>query len=387
MRRTRIAQGKIAEFLEQKDPEKTASLTMSVMHDGQREPAIITCDGFIINGNRRKMVMDRLRREHPDNETFAFMKVVILPGKDEEGGPPTLLEIEKIENRYQLQSDGKSEYYGFDRALSIKRKIDLGLPLEDQLRDDPRYAAATRAQLEKAVKEYEKEYLLPLACVERYLKQFKREGQYRTISAGKSDPEGRWEAFKDYSKTYSSCFGNKKRLIELGIREEEIGGIEEAAFDIIRLGNPRHAEGPHDNVRDLPKYCRTREGKKEILKIADDVEPGLPWDESSDKQGNSLSADQIDAKWTAKNKGPITWHLKKASTTHEMQKEKETPIGLLDAAYKKLTHDDMDLTAIGVSDFPTARKLIEDIKERADELERQLYRHEKELKKLFKKET
>jgi len=82
------------------------------------------------------------------------MKVVILPGKDstKEGGPPTLLEIEKIENRYQLQSDGKSEYYGFDRALSIKRKIQIGLSLEDQLRDDPRYAEATDAQLDKAVK-------------------------------------------------------------------------------------------------------------------------------------------------------------------------------------------------------------------------------------------
>ena len=264
-------QAKIAEFLEEKDPEKTAALTMSIMHDGQRDPAIITCDGFIINGNRRKMVMDRLRREHPDDENFAYMKVVILPGADDEGGPPTLLEIEKIENRYQLQSDGKSEYYGFDRALSIKRKIDLGLPLEDQLRDDPRYASATKADLDKAVKKYEKEYLSPLACVDRYLKQFKREGCYRTISAGISDPEGRWQAFRDYSDTYSNCFGNAKRMMELGLKEEEIGQIEEAAFDIIRVRTIPDMPKAHMIMRDLPKYCRTREGKKELLKIADDV--------------------------------------------------------------------------------------------------------------------
>ena len=118
---------KIAEFLEQKAPEKTADLAMSIMQDGQRE-ADNHLRWFHYNGNRRKMVMDPLCREHPNNENFAFMKVVILPGEEEGGGgPPTLLEIEKIENRYQLQSDGKSEYYGFDRALSIKRKIDLGL--------------------------------------------------------------------------------------------------------------------------------------------------------------------------------------------------------------------------------------------------------------------
>ncbi len=358
------AQVTISEFLEKKDPERTAALIMSIKHDGQREAAIITCDGFIINGNRRKMVMDRLRREHPGNDDYGYMKVVILPGKGDEGGPPTLLEIEKIENRYQLQSDGKSEYYGFDRALSIKRKIELGLPLEEQLRDDPLYASATKTELEKAVKKYEKEYLLPLSCVDRYLKQFKREGCYRTISEGISDPEGRWQAIRDYSDTYSNCFGNPKRLIELGLKEDEIGQIEETAFDIIRLRTIPDMPKAHMIMRNLPKYCRTREGKKEILKIADGVEPVMPPKESFDESGNPLSIEQMDAKWVAKNKGTITWHLKKASTAHEMLKDKETPISLLDAAYKKLTHEDMDLKAIGVADFQNARKLIEDIKAR-----------------------
>ena len=106
------------------------------MHGGQREPAFITCDGFLINGNRRKMVIDQLKSDFPEDDRYPFMKVVILPGLNEPGGPPSLVEIEKLENRYQLQSDGKSEYYGFDRALSMKRKIELGLSLEEQLRDD-----------------------------------------------------------------------------------------------------------------------------------------------------------------------------------------------------------------------------------------------------------
>jgi hypothetical protein len=275
------AQQIIGQFLEDKDPEKTSVLRSSITHTGQQEPAIITCDGFLINGNRRKMVMDRLHKESPD-EKFAYLKCVILPGKNDEGGPPTLLEIEKLENRYQLQSDGKSEYYGFDRALSVKRKIDLGLSLEDQLRDDPRYARATAAQLEKAVKESEKDYLKPLECIDRYLKQFRREGQYRTISTGMSDPEGRWQAFIDYSQTYAQYFQNPKRMIELGIEEEEVGVIEEAAFNVIRLRVIPDMPKVHSIMRDLPKYCRTKEGKREILKIADEVEPGLPKDECTD---------------------------------------------------------------------------------------------------------
>jgi hypothetical protein len=100
------AQSVIRKFLEGKDPERTHDLRSSIMHAGQTEPAIITCDGFLINGNRRKMVMDRLHEEFPTSPAYGWMKCVILPGKDEEGGPPTLLEIEQLENRYQLQSDG-----------------------------------------------------------------------------------------------------------------------------------------------------------------------------------------------------------------------------------------------------------------------------------------
>ncbi len=378
------AQAQIARFLEQKDPEKTEILTHSILHGGQRDPAIITCDGFLINGNRRKMVMDRLHHEHPGNDAFGYIKAVILPGKGEEGGPPTLLEIEKIENRYQLQSDGKSEYYGFDRALSIKRKVDLGLSLEEQLRDDPRYVRANKAEIERVVREYERDYLNPLQCVDRYLRQFKREGQYRTISTGMSDPEGRWQAFIDYSTAYQRYLSNQKKRIELGIEEDEIGAIEEAAFSIIRLRTVPDMPKVHEIMRELPKYCRIPEGKKEILKISEQVDPLLPREECFDSEGKPLSFVEVDAKWMAKHKQAIVYHLKKASRTHESQKERETPLGLLDAAYKKLTHDDMDLSTIAMSDYKKARDLAAQIKARAGELEGEIYHYEKRAKELKK---
>ena len=90
------AQDLLRDFLAGKDPEKTEILFKNILHAGQREPAIITCDGFLINGNRRKMVIDRLRKEYREDERFQYMNVVVLPGKDDEGGPPTLLEIEKL---------------------------------------------------------------------------------------------------------------------------------------------------------------------------------------------------------------------------------------------------------------------------------------------------
>ena len=374
-------------FLERKDPEKTDILSKQILHAGQRDPAIITCDGFLINGNRRKMVMDRLCNEHPDDERFAFMKVVILPGKEDEGGLPTLVEIEKLENRYQLQSEGKSEYYGFDRALSIRKKIQIGLTLRDQIADDPQYAGASKTEVDKAVNDIKKKYLKPLECVDRYLKQFQREKQYHTISTGMGDSHGRWQAFIDYSNTYSTKFSNTNYRIENGIEEDEIGDIEEAAFDIIRLRNIPDMPKVHTVMRDLHKYCSTREGKKELLNIPKKVDPQLPIEEyyeNGDHQ-RPLPREDIDAKWSAKNKQNITFHLKRASKSYESQKEKETPIGLLEAALKKLRHKDMNLDDITVGDYDRARELTVAIQKEADNLESQIYRQGKKLKKLTKK--
>ena len=64
------AQEIIGKFLAAKDPEKMEILTSSIAHIGQSEPAIITADGFLINGNRRKMVLDELRKQTKGRTEF-----------------------------------------------------------------------------------------------------------------------------------------------------------------------------------------------------------------------------------------------------------------------------------------------------------------------------
>ena len=189
--KSKRAQEIVQGFLEEKDKEKTKELIRAIEHDGQREPAIITCDGFLINGNRRKMVMEKLANvpKYRGDPKFTNMKVVILPGKDDMGGPPKLLEIEQIENRYQLQSEAKADYYAFDRAISMRRKIEFGMSLEEQLRDDPIYAGLGEKKFREEVKNFEGEYLKPLECIDRYLSYLGREKLYSTVSTGLGDPK------------------------------------------------------------------------------------------------------------------------------------------------------------------------------------------------------
>jgi hypothetical protein len=371
------AQKKIEVFLEEKDKNKTDQLMHIIENEGQREPAIITCDGFLINGNRRRMVMEKLNRKHLGDPKFKEMRVIILPGKNDPGGPPTLLEIEEIENRYQLQSEGKAEYYSFDRALSVRRKIKIGMSLKAQLRDDPRFTSLEPKAFEKEVKKFEDEYLKPLECIDRYLEHLERNGLYSTISSGYSDPEGRWQAFLDYYKYVYKKLDDEKSRYKLGILENERGKIEDMAFKIIRAGKFKELPKPHQLMRDLPNWLSNKELKKELLKITE-IPLKLPKEDTINKDGKEYHEREIDKIWVKKNAQQMIHHIKKAKDHAEFKKEKETPIELLKSALKKLQHEDLNAENVLPGDFEEAMKLAREIANIAAEFEGTFYKLHKE---------
>lgn len=377
------AQRIIEEFLRLKDREKTEDLTNIIEHEGQRDSAIITCDGFLINGNRRKMVLETLQEKHPGDPKFLDMKVVILPGEKDEGGPPTLFEIEQIENRYQLQSEGKAEYYAFDRALSIRRKIECGLSLEAQLKDDPSYAGLDEKKFKEAVKKCEKEYLKPLECIDRYLSYLNREGLYSVISTGMSDPEGRWQAFHDYYNSVYLKLQDEKKCYQLGISEDEKGDVEDIAFKLIRMREFPGLQKVHMIIRQLPKWLGNEHSKKELIQLKK-VELEVPKEDRFDQNGTAKGERDIDKIWANKNSTFMVNHVKKARNNYEYKKEKDSPIELLEAALNKLYHENMKTTIIDISNYEKAMKLTKDIQDRANELEHELFSHKKKLDKLVK---
>ncbi|HUV59412.1 MAG TPA: hypothetical protein VMW09_04795 [Desulfatiglandales bacterium] len=378
LERSDNAQSVIRKLLKDKDPELTKILKNSILHSGQRDPAIITCDGFLINGNRRKLVLEELSKQKKE---FQFMKVVILPGKNDPGGPPTLLEIEQIENRYQLQSEGKAEYYKFDRALSIRRKIERGMSLEEQLRDDPNYINLPTNEFRKKLKEYEEEYLKPLDCIDRYLEYLGRDGLYNSISKGISDREGRWQAFLDYYKyVYTKLEDDRKRM-NLGIEEDESGDVEEIAFKIIRQRDFPNLPKVHKIMRDLPKWIGDKDAKKELFKLLD-IDLKLSPEECFDDEGNEIDERRKDLIWNTKHRSTLINQVKKARRLYERDKEKETPITLLEDALKKLEHENMQPDRINITDQPRAMKLAKQIKEVANQLESEFFRCMKNVKTL-----
>ena len=93
----------IAEKLKEQDKGKFKELKSLIKAKGQDKYAIATCDGFLIDGNRRKATMEELFREDGRTE-FSMMKVIVLPdGKREgDGGAPTNQEIRTLERILQI---------------------------------------------------------------------------------------------------------------------------------------------------------------------------------------------------------------------------------------------------------------------------------------------
>jgi len=357
----------LAGFLKSKDPEQTDTLRKSVQQTGQTDPAIITADGFLINGNRRKLVLEMLWDE-THNSDFSRMKVVILPGISDKGGPPTIREIEQIENRYQLYKDGKSEYSNFDRALSMRRKVELGMSLEEQLRDDPVTSGMSDKEIKKEIQRYQDEFLGPLECVDRYLTMMGREEMYTLISAGKGDRENRWQAFIDYYKFYKRLKDPADR-IKLGVEEKEVGKVDTMAFNLIRLRDFSGLIKLHMLIRKLPKYVANPLAKKELLQIN-----SL---EEQPKEKGTLGTEELDKMWVNINRTNITKQVNKAREIIERNEIRETPVALLRQALDKLEDDGMDPTSMKFTDLPEALRLADSLKARIDELNKEFYKYQK----------
>lgn len=381
---TDFGQLQLKRFLERKDPDPTKELTNTLTRDGQEEMAVITCDGFLINGNRRKMVFENLLENNKGDERYKYLKVVILPGPNDTEPLPTNEEIEQVENRYQFQPTGRAEYYNFDMALAVKRKTDMGIDLEEILLDDPNFAALSGKPLQKKIQEFKEEYIEPLKCVDKYLEELNRPGHYNTISEGRGDKEGRWQAFLDYYKFYKKINDDKQR-INLNIQDGDEGKLENIAFKIIRK---RVLQGvdkkAHQIMRDLPKLFGNANAKKELFKLLK-IEFELPAEEITDEEGKEVDEKTKDTIWGIKNASEVIHHVRKAYDIFEQKKEQDTPIELLNAALDKLNHGNMDINNVSLDRLDEAMKLCRDIQLRANELEHLLYESKKTSQKLAAK--
>lgn len=333
-------QEKIKKFLERSDPKQNDVLKKRLKKDGQKETAVITADGFLINGNRRKLALETLYKDTGD-EKFNYLKVVILPGsKNPER--PTVTDIALLETRYQVQELGKSEYTGMDTALTMRANVESGIPLKTLLRDDPTYGDLNDKEFEKKINKFKQDYFKPLELMDEYLKNLNIEGDYERI-------EDRWLSFQELSQKIISKIQDEKFLLNKKIEKKEAGLIQNAAFNLIRLkeGKEYLTGRRTELIRDIFEWLK--DSKKDFLSIG----------KIEDTHDSISDPDDRDDAWQKKEGKEILSIVKKLKNISEQKKEQAGPIVRLEEALRNLNHPELDIEIIDRSPIPNLEKAWE----------------------------
>lgn len=312
-------------FLSKSDDKKNIELKKYLKEEGQIEPAIITADGFLVNGNRRKMALTELYEE-TGLPQFKKIKVCILPGTNEPERPtPWLLHL--LENRLQARQEGKSEYTNMNKALTAKRYLTDNVKLETLLRDDPAFNSDDKKQFERNKKIFESRYLKPLELMDQYLQYNKVPGNYQLV-------KDKWDVFEETYRYIVVKLDDINFLIENGFQEKDKSLLLQAAFNIIKLDKKRSHQIEKrrtEIIRDVFRKFAKNETKKDLLKLgAIDV-------------GAQHGEDVLDSyrKWQEHEGTNVFNILQKLKNISQKVIDKETPLERLEEALQKLTNENV----------------------------------------------
>ena len=358
----------ISDYLGKSDRKTNEDLKKILKKEGQKDPAIITADGYLINGNRRCWAFQQLLKEDPD-ERFKKLKVVILPGtKNPER--PTISDIAVLESRLQNYKTGKSEYTKMNKALTYYSYTQGNVPLEEILKYDATFGDSDEKKFKKNVQKFKKEYFEPIKLMDEYLESIGTPGDYKRVA-------NRWMSFEELAVKVTSQLKNEKFLVENNIEKNEIGIIKSAGFNLIKIKDSHEVAA--DNrflIRELVKWIKTE--KKDVLKIGkiEDV----------DKEIKDIET--RDSVWQENQGNQLIKIIKKLQGLTERAKDQEDPLNRLREALSKLKHEDLEvnqLEQMKIPDVEIAFKLCNDIEAANNELKRFFYAQTKDTKDNIKK--
>lgn len=135
-----------------------------LIKNGQMEPGIITCDGVIINGNRRKAILEEIYTED-SSEKFKYFEALVLPSNIRKS------ELWLIEAGIQLSATQQLDYSPINHLLKLKEGIDSGLKIpemasriygvnEDKIKSDLERLKIIDEYLDEFIKKPNRYYLV-----------------------------------------------------------------------------------------------------------------------------------------------------------------------------------------------------------------------------------
>lgn len=346
--------------------EENEKIKTDLAKKGQIRPGIITCDGIVINGNRRKALLDEIYEETGE-EKYKYLEAHVLPSNI------TKSELWLIEAGIQMSAPQQLDYSPINNLLKLKEGVSSGLRIEDMA---SRIFGVTAEKIRTDLKRLE--------LIDEYLNEFlDKPGKYYLV-------KGLAEHFIDLQNILEWT-ENPRVLnrIDWGPEENDINELKLVAFYYIRAGYP------HLRVRDLRKIFTMKKPWENVrqaialkpnLEVTELKQAGLGlesdtdevddeyYDEREDDDGTQTLIEKRDKQeevvWKSVRKKKLKAFFEEAKEQQNIIEYTAKPIALLKRAYnnlkaiptdsKLLTDPDMDgICRDIISTTNSIRKIIQ----------------------------
>ena len=259
---------------------------------GQLEPAIISCDGTIWNGNRRIAALADMFKDDGDAK-YSKVKAVFLPEL-------TKKELKLLEYRLQLAHDFKEDYDRVTLLLLCRERVNEGWSHNELANSfKGRY---TKKQI--------KEFIKQIGLIDQYLERIGRPREYPTLGEKGVEIFTAVQSHMDHEKN------------KLGTSNVEIGKITSEFFSAVA-----HKDSTYQDARNLSSVLKNSTARNRYLM-------------NSQIYNNYPEHTKPDSNKTEKTFYPTTVNsvLKNIRSTHAEMKstEADTPFDLAEKALKKL---------------------------------------------------
>jgi len=243
---SKVDQEEIKKILLSMNVAENEKIKEDLIKNTQSTPGIIACDGVVINGNRRKALLEEISK-NAGYEKYKYLDVQVLPTgitKDE---------LWLIEAGLQMSAPQQLNYTPINNLLKLREGVFSGLS-EEQIAS--RLYGVTELEI--------KNDLDRLKLIDEYLKDFiGKEGKYYLA-------DGLNEHFIDLQSILNWAQrprGNKKIIWEDGPTESDINELKLVGFYYIRM------KLPHLRIRGLSDHFAIESSWKEQRKVLDiDIE-------------------------------------------------------------------------------------------------------------------
>jgi hypothetical protein len=183
---------------------------------GQLKIGIVTKDGIVIDGNRRLMILNKLRPK------YGYFKAIILPVALEDDP----IEIEKLETTYQMGEDEKLGYNPIEKYLKAKQILNQLLPgnTRDEAIDKiAEWMGETKGEIQH--------WLEVMEVIDDYLNYVNYDGIYAMADTGK---DGKEDLFI-YVRGWLNSFRGKESARGFdGYDQLDVDDLKLICFDYIR---------------------------------------------------------------------------------------------------------------------------------------------------------